>query len=159
MSVIEHMDELIGPDRKWVAAQMALFGMTAVAAPLTRRKGNGAVKLAGIATLAGAGLLLYRANRDLAENLSASPTPRRGGRLIEHGVYSTIRHPMYLAAILGFLGWAMSWSSRAAFLLALATAVFMKSKLEYEEQQLNAHYPEYVEFSERVPARILPGVW
>lgn len=68
--------------------------------------------------------LFWRSHADLAENWSVTLELRNGHRLVEHGVYRYMRHPMYAAFWLwgiaqGLLlqNWLAGWSGLVAFAL------------------------------------------
>ena len=78
----------------------------------------------GFALMLASIVLFYRAHADLGLNWSATLEMREGHTLVTHGVYRTIRHPMYAAILLFDLAqglmlanWLAGWSALAAFLL------------------------------------------
>jgi len=72
-----------------------------------------------------------------------SPEPRNDGRLVTHGVYRHLRHPMYTAVVLLAVGLFLS-KSTADMALAVATVVaFYLIKAKHEEKLLSVRYPEY----------------
>jgi len=83
----------------------------------------------------------------------------RGHQLVDTGPYAYIRHPGYAAAITWFLmsGVALgSWASAGVALLGIP--LFFR-RLFMEERLLFAELEGYREYAERVPWRLLPGVW
>jgi protein-S-isoprenylcysteine O-methyltransferase Ste14 len=52
-------------------------------------------------------------------------------------------------------GWALSWRSAPALLLAVAQALLLRSKATLEEERLRARFPQYDAYARRVP-RFLP---
>ena len=77
------------------------------------------------AALITAGLwLFWHSHSDLGRNWSQSLEVRKGHELISHGVYRSIRHPMYASIWLWSLGqglvlenWLAGWYALAAFAL------------------------------------------
>jgi protein-S-isoprenylcysteine O-methyltransferase Ste14 len=76
-----------------------------------------ALGMAGIVVFAAALWLLHRSHVDLGEHWRLTPEPRAETTFVMHGIYSFVRHPMYLAHILWGLGqalllqnWAAGWS-------------------------------------------------
>jgi protein-S-isoprenylcysteine O-methyltransferase Ste14 len=145
----------------WVAIQVALFGLLAVAGmagpawadpwlPLGRAVGLTLIGL-GIAAAA-LGLV------GLRENLTAVPRPIQGGRLIDDGVYGLVRHPIYTGIILAAVGWGLATASPAALLVALLIGVFFDVKARREEAWLLVAYPGYAEYRRRV-RKLLPFVY
>ncbi len=90
--------------------------------------------------------------------LNVFPEPRAGTRLIQHGPYRWIRHPMYTAVLLCSLGWLMerpSLARAAAFLLLLVDLLW---KIHREEALLCKAFPEYRQYRQRT-WRLLPGLF
>jgi len=76
----------------------------------------------GAATLVSALWLFWRSHADLGKSWSVSLEVRKGHELIRHGVYASIRHPMYAAILLFDIGqglllenWLAGWSALVAF--------------------------------------------
>ena len=84
-----------------------------------------------------------------------SPTPDSSRKLVDRGIYSKVRHPMYLGAILFLAGIALSFGGYLTGLVTLAAIAFVYIKALYEEKLLKEIYPEYPAYMERT-ARILP---
>ncbi len=80
-------------------------------------------------------------------------------RVVTEGPYATVRHPMYAAAILYFVGAPLllgSWWGLPAvpvFVLALG------ARAVGEERMLRHALPDYDDYARRVSFRLLPGVW
>ena len=98
--------------------------------------------------LAGAIGFLWSA-RALGKSLTPYPRPRETGELIEKGPYRFVRHPIYVAGMLFFLGVGLS-SSVPATIGALALATLWWRKAALEEEYLAARFPEYDEYRRRV---------
>lgn len=84
----------------------------------------------------------------------------RGHRLVDTGPYAHIRHPGYAAAITWFLlsGVALgSWVS-AAIAVIFGIPLFLR-RLFIEERVLFAELEGYPEYAQRVPYRLIPGIW
>jgi protein-S-isoprenylcysteine O-methyltransferase Ste14 len=92
----------------------------------------------------------------LGRSFSVMPEARR---LVTSGPYSRVRHPVYLASFIQAAGFVVLYPSLLAFgLLALEVALQIV-RLGYEEQVLRAAFPDYEDYSQRTPARLLPGVY
>jgi Putative protein-S-isoprenylcysteine methyltransferase len=50
----------------------------------------------------------------LGRNLSPFPKPKRTGTLVESGIFSVVRHPIYSGFSLAAFGWSVLWNSMAA---------------------------------------------
>jgi len=78
----------------------------------------------GVVVMAGALVLFYRSHADLGQNWSATLELRKGHELVEHGVYRSMRHPMYASILLwdfaqGLMlrNWLAGWCALATFAL------------------------------------------
>jgi protein-S-isoprenylcysteine O-methyltransferase Ste14 len=76
----------------------------------------------GVPVMAAGLWLFWRAHRDLGPNWSVTLEVRVDHRLVEHGVYARVRHPMYAAIFLFSLAqglmlanWLAGWSAFLAF--------------------------------------------
>lgn len=103
-------------------------------------------------------VLILKGLLDLGRNLTPLPYPKDDGQLIQSGVYSIVRHPLYSGII-------FAATSRVVFQLSLshliATAVllvFFDAKASKEETWLLQKYPEYSTYQQRVK-RLIPGVY
>ncbi len=76
----------------------------------------------------------------------------------ESGAYRLVRHPMYLAAIVGQLGLVLEYFSAFNFSVLLAAGVFKLAMIRNEERLLNAD-AQYREYRRRVGFRLIPGVY
>lgn len=87
------------------------------------------------------------AMRTLSSNLRAVPTPAAKGRLITHGVFKIVRHPIYSGIILTATGGLCIHFSVALLCLALGLIVLFWIKSSYEEQMLLEKYGEYKSYT------------
>lgn len=118
------------------------------------------VSIFGAALLvAGYGIMLTA----LFQNAFAAPVvtdqSERGQVLIETGLLGHIRHPMYLGALLFFIGlglWLESYASVVVLPLAYAPLI---ARIFVEERTLRAELPGYDAYMERVRYRLVPFVW
>ena len=102
------------------------------------------------------GLSTLWANRP--GNFAIHPEPKTTTRLITHGPYRWIRHPMYVAFLLSLAGVAGvngHWLNLAGWLLLPPVVV---AKALTEERHLQARFPAYADYVRR-SARFLPGIW
>ncbi|HSO01764.1 MAG TPA: isoprenylcysteine carboxylmethyltransferase family protein [Gaiellaceae bacterium] len=91
--------------------------------------------------------------RSLGKSLTPYPRPRADGELIEKGPYRFVRHPIYAAGLLFFLGIALA-SSLPATLAAFALGALWWRKAAVEEAHLAARFPEYDDYRRRVRSRL-----
>ena len=83
----------------------------------------------------------------------------RGHRVIDTGPYAFVRHPGYL----GFFGWCLSapllLGSWWAFVPAVLSVVGLVVRTALEDRTLREELEGYEAYSNRVPHRLLPGIW
>jgi protein-S-isoprenylcysteine O-methyltransferase Ste14 len=132
----------------WVVAQTALMVLFVVLLFLPpfwpRQLGFVGIPLAVV----GAGVFVWSA-RALGKSMTPYPRPRETGELIETGPYRFVRHPIYVAGLLFFLGVGLA-SSVPATLGALALGVLWWRKAAVEEEHLATRFPEYEDYRRRV---------
>jgi protein-S-isoprenylcysteine O-methyltransferase Ste14 len=110
----------------------------------------------GLAALAG----VVVTNLAIAQNRFAAPTihdqGEEGQEVIQTGLYSLIRHPLYAGNLLLFAGAALWLGSYAAL---IATTVFLAATLArivIEEAYLRELLPGYAAYARRVRGRLIP---
>ena len=145
----------------WVYLQFALMAAV-VAAGLGGwgwpEQVKGAFVVAGALLAAFGAVLAAWSAWTLGRSLTPFPAPPSGAALVEAGPYARLRHPVYAAGIVVFLGAALltgPWGLLPAVGLAFTWAL----KLRVEERFLRERFPEYAAYCERVPSRLLPGVY
>ena len=85
--------------------------------------------------------ILFAAWYALRPSLRISPIPKEGAVLITSGIYSFIRHPMYVGVLLigaGFVLTNINWISIAIWVALVATLV---CKARFEDSLLVIKYP------------------
>ncbi len=100
-------------------------------------------------------LTAWLAFKSLGRNFRVFAAPRRSGTLVQSGVYSKVRHPMYTAVIVGFAGYVVFWGSCWAVPFWIALTVLYIIKAFKEESVLAQRYPHYKEYVSRTK-RFLP---
>lgn len=94
----------------------------------------------------------------LGRNRTIFPHPNEGSRLVRHGVYRLVRHPLYASLVWLSAGWGLLWRSWLTLLAGLALTVFLIFKSRREERWLCAHFSDYSEYARQV-RRLVPWVY
>jgi protein-S-isoprenylcysteine O-methyltransferase Ste14 len=142
----------------WVVLQGILLALLAVAGTLGPAW-DGAARtataiLGGVLIVLG-GLLAVRGVVDLRESLTALPHPRDDARLVDHGAYRLVRHPIYGGIVIAGSGWGLLTASWPALALAAVLAGFFTLKSHREEAWLVERYPAYAAYRLRT-RRMVP---
>jgi len=114
----------------------------------------------GVLVLIGAMWMFHRTHRDLGRAWSVTLEIRDQHRLITHGVYSRLRHPMYAAFWLWALAQALllpNWIAGFSGLVGFGTLFFARVGHE-ERMMLDAFGAEYRDYMARTK-RVVPGVY
>lgn len=127
---------------------LALPALRAAQIPLTA-----ALALAASVLLA---LWAFSANRP--GNFNIRPIPKAGGKLITHGPYRWIRHPMYTAVLLGAWALAQTAGSDMAWLVWWSLTLVLWLKSQVEERWMLAQHPDYARYREHTQ-RFVPWVY
>lgn len=143
----------------WVSIQWVLMIGSLVAAPFLPGDWNGYGSQVGAIVLGLAGSTFGISGAwMLGRNRTIFPEPKPGSRLVSHGIYGFVRHPLYTSVILLLVAWALGWRSFAALFLAAVTAGFLDAKARYEERRLLLRFPGYQDYARRVK-RLIPFVY
>jgi protein-S-isoprenylcysteine O-methyltransferase Ste14 len=99
----------------------------------------------------------------LRENAFAAPVVKyqkeRQHRVIESGVYSVVRHPMYAGAVPLLVSIPLWLESYAAAMLASVPIGALVLRILVEEQFLRRALAGYDAYTERVRYRLIPLLW
>lgn len=134
------------PARKdilFVSIQLLLFVVYCIPVSAGSFESHPVVEYAGL-LLAVAGLLVIAfAVLQLNNNLTAFPTPKEDGTLIQTGLYKFVRHPIYSGIILASIGFGCYNGSLWKISIGLALWLLFFFKSSYEEQLLANHFADY----------------
>ena len=103
--------------------------------------------------------LFWRSHADLGKNWSRTLEIQKGHQLVMHGVYRSIRHPMYTSIALFSLAqglmlgnWLAGWSALVAF------AVLYLVRVPHEERMMRDFFgQEYSDYMQQT-GRLLPRI-
>ena len=133
---------------RWVVAQFALMAVILVLG-VVPGDWPGWLRVVGLVMLGGGLVGGFWAVRTLGESLTPYPRPPKDGVLVEAGPYRFVRHPIYLAGTLLFLGAALA-ASVASTIAALFLPALWHFKAGVEERHLVERFPGYADYRRRV---------
>ena len=98
----------------------------------------------------------------IGEQFSAYVTLQPNHRLVRDGIYSRIRHPLYLSLLLAPFGIALVFASYLALPILVTAAAFVLDRVRKEERMLSEHFgPEFEDYRLRtgrlIPKPTIPG--
>ena len=85
--------------------------------------------------------------------------PDRGQHVVTAGPYRVVRHPGYSGGLLLLLCIGLALGSWIAIVPILLIVPFMVRRTLIEERMLARALPGYADYMQRVPPRIVPGIW
>jgi protein-S-isoprenylcysteine O-methyltransferase Ste14 len=91
----------------------------------------------------------------LGRSLSIMPEARK---LVTVGIYSKVRHPLYLSELVADIGIFMQFRSWWALLILIGVLYFQIQRMRWEEEILSRTFDEYEAYRART-WRLLPGVY
>lgn len=122
---------------------------------LPRAPADRAWDLAALGVLLAGQFFCVVALLQLGRSLSVMPEARR---LVTAGLYSRIRHPLYLAEAVATLGVLLQFRSLEALLLVALQFAIQLWRMREEEKVLEAAFADYASYRART-ARLIPGVY
>lgn len=111
-----------------------------------------------ILTCAG-GIIRLLALRQLGQHFSAYVTLQPDHRLVQTGIYSVIRHPLYLSLLLAGPGVALVFASQLVWPILAAAVLFTADRIRVEEALLDKAFPaDFLAYHDQTSA-LLPFVF
>lgn len=97
----------------------------------------------------------------LRENVYLSRTVevQDNQKVIDTGLYSIVRHPMYTITILLFLTMPLILGSLISFIIFLVYPILIAKRIKNEEEVLEKELNGYKEYKNKVKYRLIPFVW
>lgn len=83
----------------------------------------------------------------------------RSHRVVDTGPYRFVRHPGYVAAIVGGLVSPLMLGTARAFLPIGLLMILFVWRTALEDHGLSRDLPGYVAYAKRTRSRLLPGIW
>ena len=116
-----------------------------------------ALEYAGLAIMAVGLVILFAGFRALGKSLTANPVPNEDGLLVTKGIFTVIRHPIYIGLLIITFGLVISSGVWLQLIVWLALAALLGYKMRWEEELLNAKFKGYAAYKAKVPA-VVPGL-
>jgi protein-S-isoprenylcysteine O-methyltransferase Ste14 len=82
-----------------------------------------------------------------------------GQKVISSGPYAVVRHPMYTSMMLMFLAIPLALGSFWALIPAVLCIPIYAFRILDEEKLLIRELAGYVEYTQKVKYRLIPGIW
>lgn len=97
----------------------------------------------------------------LRENTYLSRTIKveENQKVIDKGLYSIVRHPMYFATLLLFLSMPLVLGSLISFFIFLLYPVLIIIRIINEEKMLEKELVGYKEYKQKVKYKMIPFIW
>lgn len=109
------------------------------------------LRWAGVVIAGGTGLLVWWTFHNLGKNLTDTVVTRRDSSLVTSGPYHYVRHPFYLAFLLGITGVGLATANWFIWLVGLVPFGIIVARTRIEEAKLVARFgTEYQEYMRRV---------
>ena len=97
----------------------------------------------------------------LRENtyLSRTVEVQEGQKVVDTGLYSVVRHPMYASSVVLFLSMPLILGSVYSFIIFLVYPFVIAKRIKHEEELLEKELVGYKEYKQKVKYRLIPFVW
>ncbi len=79
--------------------------------------------------------------------------------MVSTGLYSVVRHPMYVGALILIVGMPLALGSYWGLLTMLPGVLIFVARITDEEKALRQDLAGYDEYIDKVHYRLVPGVW
>ena len=136
-----------------VLVQFACLGALLLTGPLLAQ---GALLL--VLELGAVALGLWALITVQLDNVQIVPDPHPDAKLVRHGPYRWIRHPMYAALLLGTLALVAAQPTPLRWGIWLILLADLLIKLDYEERLLTDHFAAYRSYMAE-SKRLIPYIY
>jgi protein-S-isoprenylcysteine O-methyltransferase Ste14 len=79
--------------------------------------------------------------------------------VISTGLYSVVRHPMYVGALIMMVGMPLALDSYWGLVTIVPGVAVLAMRIDDEEKMLRQELDGYNEYTQKVHYRLVPGVW
>lgn len=105
------------------------------------------------------GYLLFAEVLRENEYLSRTVEVQENQKVIDTGLYSIVRHPMYMSTLLLFLSMPLILGSLISFIIFMTYPVIIAKRIKNEEQILEKGLEGYIEYKKKVKHKVIPFIW
>lgn len=95
---------------------------------------------------------------NFGQKITPFPSPTREQKFVSTGIYSIIRHPMYLFITLALMGYTIILRSRTGLIMCIFLLFFFDRKMKMEEKYMRDKFPGYSGYQERTK-RMIPFIY
>ncbi|MGH2575574.1 MAG: methyltransferase family protein [Ignavibacteria bacterium] len=92
------------------------------------------------------------------QRITPHPYPRENAKFIKSGIYSVVRHPMYLFITLLLVGFSLILNAYGSLVLNLFLFLFFDYKTRKEELYMREKFPEYAEYQKKTK-KLIPYIY
>ncbi len=89
----------------------------------------------------------------------ATVTVEADQELVSTGLYGLVRHPMYVGTLVMMLGTPLALDSYWGLVFIAPALLILAVRITDEEKMLREELDGYQEYTQKVPYRLVPGVW
>lgn len=93
------------------------------------------------------------------EYLSRTVEVSENQKVVDSGLYSIVRHPMYTSTIFLFLSMPLVLDSIFSFIVMLVYPIIIMFRIRNEEKVLENELIGYKEYKEKVKYKLIPYLW
>jgi len=112
----------------------------------------------GVVMIAMGWLIIYYANKTIADNWSPSIDKTEDQKLITEGIYSIVRHPLYFSGIIILIGTNIYFQNKWSWIAALMAFVITLYRIPLEESQLETRFGQEYEAYKQTTKMIIPWI-
>lgn len=94
----------------------------------------------------------------LGQKITPLPAPAKKARLVNKGIYSLIRHPMYVFLTLLAVGYCLYFAAFYSLILCVFLIIYFELKTRREERYLRERFAEYSEYSQKTK-KFIPFIY